>query len=148
MATEPKLRDSLRGAGVLAEAALSLGRSYRRFEWKGAEDERYVARTPDGWNLALYRYRPKGIARPFPIVCSHGMAGTRLIYDLHPDYSLARYLAGRGFDTWLVDLRGSSRAASGVATSIRSWRRATSATVSRTNPSNSFHSFATGSTGT
>ncbi len=39
MAAEPKLRNSLRGAGVLAAAVLSLGRSYRRFEWKGAEDE-------------------------------------------------------------------------------------------------------------
>jgi len=70
------------------------------------DDEQHIARTRDGWNLALYRYLPKGEPQPFPVICSHGMAGTHLIYDLHPDYSLARYLANRGFDTWLVDLRG------------------------------------------
>ncbi len=93
-------------AGALAATLLSFGGWYRRFEWKGEHDEEYVARTPDGWNLALYRYRASGELKPFPIVCSHGMAGTHLIYDLHPDYSMARHLAGCGYDTWLVDLRG------------------------------------------
>jgi predicted alpha/beta hydrolase len=68
-----------------------------------------VARTADGWNLGLYRYRARGAARPVPVLCSHGMAVTRLIYDLHPDCSLARFLAANGFDTWLVDLRGRQR---------------------------------------
>ena len=83
------------------------GRSYRRFDWRSARrTSASRARTVDGWNLALYRYRPRGTPRPLPVLCGHGMAGTHLIYDLHPDYSLARYLAGQGFDTWLVDLRG------------------------------------------
>jgi len=34
------------------------------------------------------------------------MAGSHFIFDLHPSYSLARYLAQHGFDTWLVDFRG------------------------------------------
>ncbi len=91
----------LRGAGAPVATLLSLGIWYRRFDWTTGEDERHTARTPDGWNLALYRYRPKGDAQPLPVVCGHGMAGTRLIYDLHPNTSLARYLAFRGFDTWL-----------------------------------------------
>ena len=105
MMTEPR-PSLLRGAGALAATVASLGTWYRRFEWVTGEDERHTARTADGWNLALTRYRPKGEAFPFPVLCGHGMAGTRLIYDLHPDASLARYLASRGFDTWLVDLRG------------------------------------------
>jgi len=96
----------LPGMATLAAALCTLGRSYRRFEWRTGEDERYTARTPDGWNLALYRYRPRGAPLPFPVICSHGMAGSHFIFDLHPTYSLARYLAQRGFDTWLVDLRG------------------------------------------
>ncbi len=92
--------------GAIAATVMSGGRWYRRFDWSTTHDEQHIARTPDGWNLALYRYRAQGEAKPFPIVCGHGMAGTHLIYDLHPDYSLARYLAARGFDTWLVDLRG------------------------------------------
>lgn len=93
-------------AGALAATVLSGGYWYRRFDWHTEHDEQHFARTQDGWNLALYRYRPKGEPQAFPVICSHGMAGTHLIYDLHPDYSLARYLAKRGFDTWLVDLRG------------------------------------------
>ena len=54
----------------------------------------------------MYRYRAAGTPQPFPVICGHGMAGTHFIFDLHPRYSLARYLAAHGFDTWLVDLRG------------------------------------------
>ena len=96
----------LRGITTLAAALLTLGTSYRRFDWATGEDERHAARTPDGWNLALYRYRAVGAAQSVPVICSHGMAGSHFIFDLHPDYSLARYLAHQGFDTWLVDLRG------------------------------------------
>lgn len=99
----------LLGAGLLGGTAAGLRLWYRSFDWETAEDERHVARTADGWNLGLYRYRARGTPRPVPVLCSHGMAGTRLIYDLHPNYSLARFLAASGFDTWLVDLRGRQR---------------------------------------
>ncbi len=95
-----------RGMTTLAGALCTLGRSYRRFDWATGEDERHAACTADGWNLALYRYRALGAVRSVPVLCSHGMAGSHLIFDLHPDYSLARYLARQGFDTWLLDLRG------------------------------------------
>ena len=95
-----------RGMATLAAALCTLGRSYRRFDWQTGEDERHAAPTPDGWNLALYRYRALGAARHVPILCGHGMAGTHFIFDLHPDCSLARYLARQGFDVWLVDFRG------------------------------------------
>ncbi len=80
-------------------------------EWETGEDEVHVARTADGWNLHLYRYLPRGdagaSARPRPpVVMGHGLCGSRYIFDVHPDYSLARYLAAQGFDVWLVDLRG------------------------------------------
>jgi polyhydroxyalkanoate synthase len=95
-----------KGMGQIGLALATFGRSYRRFDWVTGEDERHVARTADGWNLSLYRFRARGTPKPFPVICSHGMAGSHFIYDLHPDYSLARFLAARGFDVWLVDLRG------------------------------------------
>jgi pimeloyl-ACP methyl ester carboxylesterase len=75
--------------------------------WQTTEDEDYRAPTADGWHLALYRYRPPAHAgdRP-PVLAGHGLCGSHWIFDLAPDVSLARYLAGRGFDVWLVDWRG------------------------------------------
>jgi len=79
--------------------------------WSTGEDERHRAVTDDGWELGLYRYRARvadGADRPkpFPVVLSHGLAGSRYLFDCHPDYSLARHLAHQGYDTWLLDLRG------------------------------------------
>jgi pimeloyl-ACP methyl ester carboxylesterase len=77
------------------------------WDWQTTEDEVHRAATSDGWQLALYRYRPAGDApeRP-PIVMGHGLCGSHWIFDLAPNVSMARFLAGRGFDTWLMDLRG------------------------------------------
>lgn len=74
--------------------------------WATREDERHQATTPDGWQLGLYRYRAGGEPRPTPVILGHGFAGSRWIFDLDPAISLAGFLAPRGFDTWLVDLRG------------------------------------------
>jgi pimeloyl-ACP methyl ester carboxylesterase len=74
----------------------------RSSAWVTGEDERHVAVTDDGWRLALYRYRGSGP----PVLCGHGLAGSRFIFDVHPDYSIARFLAAHGHDVWLVDLRG------------------------------------------
>lgn len=76
--------------------------------WETAEDERHSARTDDGWNVALYRYRPNGPALGMPVILGHGLAGSRYIFDVHEDYSMARALAARGLDVWLVDLRGAN----------------------------------------
>jgi pimeloyl-ACP methyl ester carboxylesterase len=77
--------------------------------WTTGEDERHTARTADGWNIGLYRYRPRRERVGIPVVMGHGLCGTRMIFDVHPDYSMARALANRGFDVWLVDLRGRNR---------------------------------------
>ncbi|MBI2170146.1 MAG: alpha/beta fold hydrolase [Actinobacteria bacterium] len=101
-----------RRLGIAAAGALGtvtgVRRWYRRFDWQGEPDERLVAETTDGWRLGVARYRPApgAAARPFPVVCCHGFAGTSLIYDLASDVSLARFLAGAGFDVYAVDLRG------------------------------------------
>ncbi len=74
--------------------------------WTTCEDERHVATTSDGWQLGLFRYRAQGLPRPAPVILGHGFAGSHWIFDLDKSVSLARFLAARGFDVWLFDLRG------------------------------------------
>jgi pimeloyl-ACP methyl ester carboxylesterase len=65
------------------------------------------ARTPDGWDLALHHYRgaPAAAAVP-PVILCPGYSCNRVFMDSDERYSLARYLARRGFDTWVLELRG------------------------------------------
>jgi predicted alpha/beta hydrolase len=64
--------------------------------------------THDGWALALYRYRAEGSEAPAAILCS-GYGCNRHFIDFDDRYSLARFLRRRGFDTWVVELRGRGR---------------------------------------
>ena len=94
------------GAGVVGAGSVGLSLWYRSFRWSGEPDETHVAETADGWRLSLKRYTAQGERHPYPVILAHGMASSSLLFDLHPRYSLARYLAATGFDTWTVDLRG------------------------------------------
>jgi pimeloyl-ACP methyl ester carboxylesterase len=71
-------------------------------------DERHTAVAADGWRLALYRYRPRtdGPGRG-PVILCHGLLANRANLDLDERRSLARHLAGQGFDAWVLELRGS-----------------------------------------
>jgi pimeloyl-ACP methyl ester carboxylesterase len=65
------------------------------------------ARTPDGWDLALHRYRGVPSGRPLPpVILCPGYACNRVFMDFDDRYSLARFLARRGFDAWVLELRG------------------------------------------
>lgn len=88
---------------VLAGAGLLLA---RRWRLATGYDEVHRARTADGWELALHRYRgPVDAGRP-PVVLCHGVAANRHNMDLDEDRSLARFLRARGRDVWLLELRG------------------------------------------
>ena len=78
-------------------------------------------RTPDEWDLALHRYRAARTDLPPLILCA-GYACNRHFLDFDERYSLARFLARRGFDTWVLELRGRgySESASGASQS-RGW---------------------------
>ena len=70
-------------------------------------DELYRVPTEDGSTIALGRHRPKGERRwAQPVVLAHGMGANRYNFDFDARYSLARYLARRGFDAWVLELRG------------------------------------------
>lgn len=69
----------------------------------------FRARTRDGWRLALYRYEPKRGSHRTPVLLCHGMTSNRWDMDGPGRISLARYLVRRGYDTWVVELRGAGR---------------------------------------
>jgi pimeloyl-ACP methyl ester carboxylesterase len=75
-------------------------------------DEIHFGTTDDGWRIAVIRYRPMlpteagKPSRQVPVLLVHGLAANRYNLDFTDDLSLARDLAARGFDVWLVELRG------------------------------------------
>ena len=80
-------------------------------------DEIHFARTDDGWQVAVFRYRaqlPSGqvtgpaaasVAGP-PVLLTPGIGANRYNFDLSDETSLARYLAAGGLDVWVLEPRG------------------------------------------
>jgi len=69
--------------------------------------------TQDQVEIALHRYTLSGAAMaPRPILLCPGFAENHLAFDLVPHSSMARHLAARGIEAWIIDFRG--RGDSGV----------------------------------
>ena len=61
----------------------------------------------DGWKLALHRRRPHTKRqRLYPILMIHGLGSNRLSLDLNERFSIAQHLSRRGFDIFILELRG------------------------------------------
>jgi len=69
----------------------------------------YRARTHDGWHIALHRYLPAPRSHRTPVILCHGMSSNRWDMDGPGKVSLARYLVRRGYDVWVLELRGAGR---------------------------------------
>ncbi len=66
----------------------------------------HYAKTSDGWRIALHRHQGK--KRHHPVLMVHGLGSNFYNMDFPiKDLSLARFLSQNGFDSWIVDLRGS-----------------------------------------
>jgi pimeloyl-ACP methyl ester carboxylesterase len=75
--------------------------------------DQYEVTTQDNVEIALYRYTLSGgPMEPRPILLCPGFSENCLAFDLMPYSSMARFLAARGIETWVIDFRG--RGASGV----------------------------------
>jgi pimeloyl-ACP methyl ester carboxylesterase len=86
---------------ALIDAWFEIGREQRA--------RAYRTRTHDGWQLALYRYQPPKRSHHTPVLLCHGMSSNRWDMDGPGRVSLARYLLRRGYDVWVVELRGAGR---------------------------------------
>ncbi len=71
-----------------------------------ATAELHRARTDDGWEIALVRYRARGTPTGLPVILVHGISANARNMDLDDERSMARWFAARGRDAWTVSLRG------------------------------------------
>lgn len=76
---------------------------------RDGQPECHWARTRDGWRLALYRHQPRRGSHRTPVLLCHGMSSNRWDMDGPGRISLARWLRRRGYDAWVVELRGAGR---------------------------------------
>ncbi len=85
--------------------------------------ETLYARTEDGWSLARHHFAPRHLSRRHPVLMVHGIAANRLHFDLDERYSLARAARTRGFEVYVVELRGAglSGAPGGRDRSLFQW---------------------------
>ncbi len=58
--------------------------------------------TEDGATIALHHHAGKGP----PVLLVHGIACNHRFFDLDDDHDLAEWLVNRGWDVWMLDLRG------------------------------------------
>jgi pimeloyl-ACP methyl ester carboxylesterase len=80
----------------------------RYFSIPYTPDEVHTVRCSDGWKIALYRRLPRGGTHRAadPVILCHGLGANRHDLDFTEDRSLALYLRERGYDVWVLELRG------------------------------------------
>ncbi|HMK36091.1 MAG TPA: alpha/beta hydrolase [Desulfomonilaceae bacterium] len=71
------------------------------------QDETLYFKTADGWRLAVHHYKAGENPDGYPVILCHGLSSNRFVFDLPGEASLARFLADRGRDVWVAELRGS-----------------------------------------
>lgn len=81
-----------------------------------ADELHYVSVSNSDWRLALWRYAPSPQAPPrnHPLLLLSGVGTNAIGFDLSPGSSFARYMAGQGFDTWILEFRGAGLSMQGL----------------------------------
>lgn len=88
------------------------------------ETKTYTARTKDGWEISIERYSVEEevyVQKPkAAVILCHGFNINNKFWDLDRRSSLARYLAGGGYDVWAPSLRGSGLSSRPILSRVRS----------------------------
>jgi pimeloyl-ACP methyl ester carboxylesterase len=101
------LLTSLPGCPGLQQRPRPLDDAARLLAYRPPYVKTCFAETPDGWKLALHRYAPEKVdPSRMPVILCHGLGYNSRFWDLVPANNLAEFLRDRGWDTWLLDLRG------------------------------------------
>lgn len=96
------------GVAFAVAAVFGLAYFWRWYYDAGTDqNETHYFRTPDGWRLAVHRYRSDRDSKGMPVILCHGLSANRYVFDMPAGPSLARYLRAHGRDVWVVELRGS-----------------------------------------
>lgn len=74
-----------------------------------SEVTQHHAATRDGWRITLHHRPPRAGAHGAPVILCHGMGSNRYNLDGPGRASLARFLQKRGYDVWVLELRGAGR---------------------------------------
>lgn len=75
---------------------------------RAGEPEVHMVATADGKSLRLTRYNANGAAGKGPVLLTHGLGVSSLIFTIDTiDTNLTEFLVERGFDCWLFDFRAS-----------------------------------------
>ncbi len=73
---------------------------------KEPADYHYEIETEDGWKISLHHYKPEQVLYKYPVIVCHGLGSNRFSWDLG-EKSIGKYLKKKGFEVYLIDLRGS-----------------------------------------
>jgi predicted alpha/beta hydrolase len=76
------------------------------------EPPELVTAAPDGVPLALYRARPADPRPAPPLLLVHGTFSNRTFFLGANERGMGRWLAQRGYDVWVAELRGHGRSGS------------------------------------
>ena len=70
------------------------------------EAQAHRAKTDDGWEISLTRYKAVGEPKGLPVVLCHGISANGRNMDLDDQHSMARWFASQGREAWTISLRG------------------------------------------
>jgi len=90
-----------------------------------AKVKEYNVRTKDGWDLSVNRYtlRDSSSQKKAAVILCHGFNINNRFWDLDKRCSIARYLAGNGYDVWAPSLRGSGLSGKPILSDLKGMMR-------------------------
>ena len=102
-------------AALLVIAGCQGGSSgFLRFAPPPNPNEEYYAKTSDGWEIHLQRFRPAKLdPKKAPVILCHGLSYNANFWNLELGSSFAGHLSRRGYDVWVPSLRGAGKSRKG-----------------------------------